>query len=96
MEQPLQKFNEVCRASAVRVKGDLVVGVHPVARGELSELRLQFQDAEIIDYGDLVVSPGLIDVHTHLNEPGRVEWEGLHDVFAVTRFAAARLPTCGE
>mmetsp|Transcript_13490 Transcript_13490/g.34615 ORF Transcript_13490/g.34615 Transcript_13490/m.34615 type:complete len:549 (+) Transcript_13490:128-1774(+) len=73
-------------SAAVRVKGDLVVGVHPVARGELSELRLQFQDAEIIDYGDLVVSPGLIDVHTHLNEPGRVEWEGF---VTGTRAAAA-------
>lgn len=25
---------------------------------------------------DSVISPGVIDVHVHLNEPGRVEWEG--------------------
>lgn len=30
----------------------------------------------MVDYGNLVVSPGLVDVHAHLNEPGRVEWEG--------------------
>ena len=28
------------------------------------------------DFGDLVVMPGLIDMHVHLNEPGRTEWEG--------------------
>lgn len=28
------------------------------------------------DYGRLVIMPGLIDAHVHLNEPGRTEWEG--------------------
>lgn len=30
----------------------------------------------VLDYGNAVVMPGLIDVHVHLNEPGREEWEG--------------------
>lgn len=30
----------------------------------------------ILYYGDAVVMPGLIDVHAHLDEPGRAEWEG--------------------
>ncbi|KAG8635361.1 allantoinase isoform X2 [Manihot esculenta] len=30
----------------------------------------------IIDYGEAVVMPGLIDVHAHLDDPGRAEWEG--------------------
>lgn len=30
----------------------------------------------LIDYHDLVISPGVIDVHVHLNEPGREDWEG--------------------
>ncbi|MDQ3282139.1 MAG: allantoinase AllB [Acidobacteriota bacterium] len=29
-----------------------------------------------VDYGDLVILPGLIDSHVHVNEPGRTEWEG--------------------
>jgi allantoinase len=38
------------------------------------------------DLGDLALLPGLVDAHTHLNEPGRTEWEG----FATgTRAAAA-------
>lgn len=40
--------------------------------------------AEIFDYeashgedlGDLVILPGLVDPHVHLNEPGRTDWEG--------------------
>lgn len=28
------------------------------------------------DYGDLVVFPGLVDSHVHVNEPGRTDWEG--------------------
>jgi allantoinase len=31
---------------------------------------------EIIDAVDCVVMPGVIDPHVHINEPGRVEWEG--------------------
>jgi len=31
---------------------------------------------EILDAGDLVVLPGLVDTHVHINEPGRTEWEG--------------------
>eukprot|EP00252_Welwitschia_mirabilis_P019160 TRINITY_DN4370_c0_g1_i1.p1 TRINITY_DN4370_c0_g1~~TRINITY_DN4370_c0_g1_i1.p1 ORF type:complete len:430 (+),score=105.23 TRINITY_DN4370_c0_g1_i1:579-1868(+) len=30
----------------------------------------------VMDYENFVIMPGLIDVHVHLNEPGRVEWEG--------------------
>ena len=29
-----------------------------------------------VDFGDLVVLPGLVDGHVHVNEPGRAEWEG--------------------
>ncbi|KAK7412332.1 hypothetical protein VNO78_03786 [Psophocarpus tetragonolobus] len=41
---------------------------------------------EVIDYGDAVIMPGLIDVHVHLDEPGRTEWEGFD---TGTRAAAA-------
>ena len=41
---------------------------------------------EEIDAGDLVVMPGLVDAHVHVNEPGRTEWEGFS---TATRAAAA-------
>ena len=41
---------------------------------------------EVVDAGDLVVSPGIVDSHVHINEPGRTEWEGFD---TATRAAAA-------
>jgi allantoinase len=38
------------------------------------------------DVGDLVISPGIVDVHVHVNEPGRTDWEGFE---TATRAAAA-------
>ena len=32
--------------------------------------------AELVDAGDSVVMPGLVDTHVHLNDPGRTDWEG--------------------
>lgn len=34
------------------------------------------EDDELIDLGDLVLMPGLVDSHVHINEPGRTDWEG--------------------
>lgn len=34
------------------------------------------QHAVVTDIGDNVLMPGVIDPHVHINEPGRVEWEG--------------------
>ena len=39
-----------------------------------------------IDGGELVLMPGLVDTHVHVNEPGRTEWEGFQ---TATRAAAA-------
>ena len=42
--------------------------------------------AQVHDAGDLVLMPGLVDTHVHVNEPGRSEWEGFA---TATRAAAA-------
>lgn len=39
-----------------------------------------------MDAGDLMVMPGLVDTHVHINEPGRTDWEGFE---TGTRAAAA-------
>ena len=41
---------------------------------------------ELIDAGDAVVMPGLVDTHVHINSPGRTDWEGFE---SATRAAAA-------
>ena len=42
-------------------------------------------DAILVDAGDDIVMPGVVDTHVHVNEPGRTEWEG----FASATSAAA-------
>ena len=43
-------------------------------------------DAELIDFGDSVLLPGMVDTHVHINEPGRTQWEGFE---TATQAAAA-------
>jgi allantoinase len=54
-----------------------------VIQGVVGEAPL---DAAVIDCGSRVVSPGVVDCHVHVNEPGRTEWEGFE---TATRAAAA-------
>jgi allantoinase len=42
--------------------------------------------AQVDDYGELTLMPGIVDSHVHVNEPGRTEWEGFE---TATRAAAA-------
>ena len=34
------------------------------------------RDFEVIELGNKILMPGVIDPHVHINEPGRTEWEG--------------------
>ncbi len=42
--------------------------------------------ADVIDAGDDLLTPGIVDSHVHINEPGRTEWEGFR---TATEAAAA-------
>jgi len=67
------------RAAAVHIEGGRIVHV-----GGATETAPASGD--VIDAGDLVVMPGLVDTHVHVNEPGRTDWEGFE---TATRAAAA-------
>jgi len=56
---------------------------HIVAVTDLKDAPLS---AVTRDFGDLVLMPGFVDTHVHINEPGRTEWEGFE---TATRAAAA-------
>src|SRR5678816_2710627 len=43
------------------------------------------EGCEVVDAGESVVMPGLVDTHVHINAPGRTEWEG----FRTATLAAA-------
>jgi allantoinase len=67
-------------------------GVGPAAihvkDGRIADLTAVDQlppDAQLVDVGALLITPGVVDSHVHINEPGRTEWEG----FRTTTEAAA-------
>ncbi|MBA3258882.1 MAG: allantoinase AllB [Gemmatimonadales bacterium] len=66
------------RAASIHVSGGQigrVRGFDQVPRG-----------ANLVEAGDALVFPGLVDTHVHVNEPGRADWEGFA---SATRAAAA-------
>ena len=70
--------HESVRPASVHVRG-----------GRVADVRA-FEDVPagcaVVEAGRLVVLPGLVDSHVHVNEPGRAEWEGFE---TATRAAAA-------
>ena len=72
----------------VTPRGTTHVGL-AIAGGKIARVLTPDQipsDCPLVDVGDSVVSPGLVDTHVHVNEPGRTEWEGFE---TATRAAAA-------
>jgi allantoinase len=66
------------RAAAIHIRNGVIVGIAP-----FQEIQ---PNCDIYEAGDLVVMPGLVDTHVHINEPGRPQWEGFA---SATRAAAA-------
>ncbi len=65
-------------AAAVLVEGEKIEAVVPVEQVPAG--------AQIQDFGDAAILPGLVDSHVHINDPGRADWEGFE---TATRAAAA-------
>jgi len=43
---------------------------------QVFEVLHTIENIPFLDYGNLIVMPGIIDAHVHINEPGREDWEG--------------------
>ena len=69
---------DAVRPAALLVEGDRIFDV--VAPDQVPP------HAELYDFGDAAILPGLVDSHVHINDPGRADWEGFE---AATRAAAA-------
>ena len=74
------------RSSRVLLPSGLTAATLVVRNGRIDEIAEGPSTAADIDAGDLVVMPGLVDTHVHVNEPGRTDWEGFA---SATRAAAA-------
>jgi allantoinase len=79
IEAPRAVVDGVERPCAVAVRDGRVVAV------EARDARLDAVERVVLD-ADVVLLPGLVDTHVHVNEPGRTEWEGFAHA---TRAAAA-------
>ena len=85
METGSQKIFAVRSQRVITAAGDaphpatLVIHDGKIAsieiHGECAALR-HFAPQEIYDAGNLVIMPGIVEAHAHINEPGRTEWEG--------------------
>src|SRR5688572_3302920 len=67
------------RPAAIQVENGRISAIDP-------EHAIAPDPIPTIDAGSLVVMPGLVDTHVHINEPGRTDWEGFE---TATRAAAA-------
>jgi allantoinase len=79
----------VIRGERVATPGGIRGAAIHVADGRISDVAAY--DAvpggvPVVEAGDTVVFPGLVDTHVHVNDPGRADWEGFP---SATRAAAA-------
>ena len=65
------------REATILIRGGKILEVGPHGRSP--------DPASVEDFGDLLIMPGLVDTHVHINDPGRADWEG----FATATAAAA-------
>jgi allantoinase len=79
----------IIRGARVLAPNGLRPAAIHVAEGRIARVSA-FDDvppsASLVEAGDALVFPGLVDTHVHVNEPGRTEWEGFA---SATRAAAA-------
>ena len=68
---------EGTRAAAVIISGGRIEAI--------VDRKLVPPGIPVEDFDGLVISPGIVDAHVHINEPGRTDWEGFE---TATRAAA--------
>ena len=68
------------RPATILVDAGKIVAIHSGGPREAAA------NGHLIDAGTMIVMPGLVDSHVHINEPGRTDWEGFE---TATRAAAA-------
>lgn len=66
----IDPVNKIDRVTGVLISEDRIVKI-----GNLSEVKTSGEKPKIIDAKNKVVIPGIIDIHTHLREPGHEEEE---------------------
>ena len=81
-------YQKAIRSSRIVTPDGVRPGTVVIDNGKILVIASDSEDLtnmQTYDVGDYMLLPGLVDVHVHLNEPGRTEWEG----FATGTKAAA-------
>ncbi len=86
----MTRCDTVLRARRLVTAGREQAGCVGVTDGRIAAVEPSESDLEgrrVVELGDdVVLLPGLVDTHVHVDEPGRTEWEGFA---SATRAAAA-------
>ncbi|MBC1793051.1 allantoinase AllB [Listeria booriae] len=70
-------YDLIIKNGQVILDTEAVVTDVAVTNGKIVAIGTDLGEAkEVIDASGLVVSPGMVDAHVHISEPGRTEWEG--------------------
>lgn len=72
------------KSKRVLINGELKPASIFIEERKISAIKNYDEEAE--DFGELIIMPGIVDTHVHINEPGRTEWEGFE---TATKSAAA-------
>jgi allantoinase len=81
--------NLIIRGKRVVLPQGVAAKAIHVQNGQIREITsydAPTNNLEVVEAGESVVMPGLVDTHVHINEPGRAEWEGFK---TATQAAAA-------
>jgi allantoinase len=68
----------VIKSDRIVLPGKILSGYLIISNGLIHDIVPHFPSdfTKLIDVGDKIVMPGVIDPHVHINEPGRSHWEG--------------------
>ena len=68
----------VIKSNRVVLPGRMIGGYVTISNGIIVDItdHLSPDFTKLIDIGDRILMPGVIDPHVHINEPGRSHWEG--------------------
>ncbi|MER1935501.1 MAG: allantoinase AllB [Priestia megaterium] len=70
-------YDLLIKNGTVILESEAIVTDVAVKDGKIAAIGSDLSDAsEVVDARGLIVSPGMIDPHVHISEPGRTEWEG--------------------
>ena len=86
----MTQYDTVLRARRLVTNGREEAGCVGVTDGRIAAVAPRESDLDgrrVVELGDdVVLLPGLVDAHVHVNEPGRTDWEGFA---SATRAAGA-------